>query len=322
MAGTLIGKTIAVTGAAGFLGGRMIARLVGEECKVIRVARSTPPQVDRSTAEVIDVIGDVGERSLWDRIVEADVIFHFAAQTSVAAAEMDPDADYHSNVAPIAHLSAACRARGRQPIVVFAGTVTEAGTPARLPVGEDVPDIPITVYDFHKLQAEMELKRAAADGALRGATLRLANVYGPGAHGRTADRDVLNRMIAAALLGRPLTIYGTGGYMRDYVFVEDVVDAFIAASQHMERVNGHHFVIGSGRGISIRGAFELIAERVERLAGRQVAIETAEPPAPLSAIEQRHFVADHSKFSGLTGWQPRWLLADGIDRTIEALTCA
>ena len=63
-----------------------------------------------------------------------------------------------------------------------------------------------------------------------GATLRLANVYGPGAHGRRADRDVLNRMIGAAMIGQPLTIYGTGEYVRDYIFVEDVVDAFVAAA--------------------------------------------------------------------------------------------
>ncbi len=88
--------------------------------------------------------------------------------------------------------------RGRRPIVLFAGTVTEAGIPSRLPVDEDAPDDPITIYDRHKLMAEQDLKAAAVNGDVRGATLRLANVYGPGARGQRADRDVLNRMIKTA----------------------------------------------------------------------------------------------------------------------------
>jgi nucleoside-diphosphate-sugar epimerase len=320
--GALSGKTVAITGAAGFLGARTAARLAGADCTIIRVARSPQRPIDHAVAAVLDVTGDLSERSVWDRVVEADVVFHFAAQTSVAAADADPDADFRANVMPLRHLVAACRDRQRRPIVLLAGTVTEAGVPRRWPVNEDVPDAPITVYDRHKLIAENDLKTAAAEGTLRGATLRLANVYGPGAHGRRADRDVLNRMIGAAVIGQPLTIYGTGQHLRDYVFVEDVVDAFLAAAGHIERVNARHFVIGSGTGISIREAFELIAARVEARTGRRVPVITAEPPAPLSPIDERNFVADPSRFAAATGWRASRSLSDGIDRTIEALTCA
>ena len=322
MPGSLIGKTVAITGAAGFLGARTVARLATEDCTIVRVARGPARPLEKAAANVIDVAGDVGQRETWDRIVEADVILHLAAQTSVAAAAADPDADFRSNVTPIRHLVAACRDRRRRPIVIFAGTVTQAGVASQLPVDEEAADDPITIYDRHKLMAENDLKEAAANGVVWGTTLRLANVYGPGAHGRRADRDVLNRMIAAAVIGQPLTIYGTGEYLRDYVFVEDVVEAFLAAAGHMEHVNAHHFVIGSGRGISIRDAFELIAARVERLTGRRVMVATMEPAAPLSPLERRNFVGDHSRFSAITGWRPKWSLADGIDRTIEALTCA
>jgi len=297
MPGALNGATVAITGAAGFLGARLVDRLAREHCRILRIARSPLPPIDeRPAATVIDIRGDVGERELWDRVVDADIIFHFAAQTSVAAAAADPDADFRANVTPLRHLLAACRDHGRRPIVLFAGTVTQAGIPSRLPVDEHCTDDPITVYDRHKLMAENDLKAAAAAGTLRGATLRLANVYGPGAHGRRADRDVLNRMIGAAVRGQPLTLFGTGEYLRDYIFVED--------------------------GVSIREAFTLIAERVESITGRPVAVTAMEPAAPLSRIERRHFVGDHSRFSAVTGWRPRWSLAAGIDRTIEALTCA
>ena len=67
----------------------------------------------------------------------------------------------------------------------------------------------------------------------------------------SSDRDILNRMIAAAMRGEPLTVYGTGDYVRDYVFVEDVADAFLRAAAHAEKINGRHFIVGSGRGVTI-----------------------------------------------------------------------
>jgi len=311
-----------VTGAGGFLGGRLVNRLAAGDCRIVRVSRSALPPLGASPATVTDVCGDVSGRMVWDAVADADVIVHFAAQTSVAAAARDPDWDFRSNVLPMRHLLAACGARGRRPLVLFAGTVTQAGLPSHLPVDEDAADVPITVYDRHKLIAEDDLKAAVLQGIVRGASLRLANVYGPGAHGRSADRDVLNRMIRRAVDGQPLTLYGSGDHLRDYVFVEDVVEAFVRAAANAERINGRHFVVASGRGISVRDAFALIAARAERLTGRPVPVTAIEPPAPLSAIEQRHFVGDPARFTAATGWRPSCDLAEGIDRTIESFRCA
>ncbi len=317
------GKTVAVTGAGGFLGGQLVDRLATGAGRIIRVARSAPKPIAITPASTVtDVIGDLGERGVWDAVVDADVIFHFAAQTSIAAAAANPDWDFAANVTPMRNLLAACAHRRRRPMVLFAGTVTQAGMSSRLPVDEDVPDDPITIYDRHKLIAEQDLKTAAAQGTVSGASLRLANVYGPGAHGRNADRDVMNRMIGRAVAGQALTVYGSGEYVRDYLFVEDVVDAFLMAGLRPEQLNGRHFVVASGRGVSIREAFELIAARVSLLTGRHVPVTMTEPPAALSVIEQRHFVGDPARFSAATGWRPSWSLAEGIDRTIEAFQCA
>lgn len=315
------GKTVAVTGAGGFLGGHLVDRLAGVDCRIVRVTRSSPPSNAHRTARVTEVAGDVADRGVWDRLVDADVIFHFAAQTSAAAAADNPDADFAANVTPMRHLLAACRDRGRRPMVLFAGTVTQAGIPPRLPVNEDAPDDPITIYDRHKLMAEGDLVRAALEGSVCGVTLRLSNVYGPGANGRSSDRDVLNRMIKAALRGQPLTVYGNGGYVRDYVFIDDIIDAFLLAAAHPERVSGRYYVVGSGCGVTIRQAFELVAARVRQMTGRRVPVAVAEPAQALSPIEQRSFVADPARFSAATGWHPAWSLSAGIDRTIEAFTC-
>ena len=315
-------QTVAVTGAGGFLGGRLVDRLGTTDCRIIRLGRSPLPPVDKdAAARVTDVIGDASDRGVWDRLIEADIIFHFAGQTSGLAAASNPDADFRANVTPIRHLLAACRQSGRRPMVLFAGTVTEAGIPARLPVNEDAPDDPITMYDRHKLMAEGELEAAALAGTVSAATLRLANVYGPGARGRTGDRDVLNRMIRSALGGHPLTVYGTGEYLRDYLFIDDVIAAFLLAAAQPERVSGRHYVVGSGYGITIREAFELIAARVRQITGRTVPVAVAGAAQAVPPIEQRNFIADPGRFAAATGWQPAWSLRAGIDRTIEAFTC-
>lgn len=153
----------------------------------------------------------------------------------------------------------------------------------------------MTVYDLHKLAAETYLKCYAADGVVRGAVLRLANLYGPGSSS-SPDRGVLAAMIRRALKGEALTIYGSGQYLRDYVYVEDVVQAFPLAE-----------------------AFSLVADRVARRTGCRVPVVHVEPSAGQAAIEARNFVADSSQFTRVTGWRARWSLAEGIDATIEAL---
>lgn len=317
------GKTVVVTGASGFLGGRLVARLAATACTIVRVSRTPLLAMPESVAIVRDEIGDLGHRAIWDRLVTgSDVIVHFAAQTSATAADADPASDLAANTHPIRHLIDACRQQGRRPAILSAGTVTQTGVPSKLPVDEDAPDHPITVYDRHKLMAECELKEAAARGWVRGATLRLANVYGPGSTGAGQDRDVLNRMIRAAVGGGTLRVFGAGECLRDYLFVDDAVDAFLMAGARSRELNGRHYVVGSGTGISIRHAFELVAARVEAATGRRVPVVTDDSPRAISPIEQRHFVADSSRLTADTGWRPRWTLSDGIDRTIEAYTCA
>lgn len=315
------GKSILVTGGGGFIAACLIHLLSGVDCRIVRLLRHPTPACSNSGfARIEDRIGDVRDSALWQSLPDGiDVVFHLAAQTSTYEANRDPRGDLDSNVLPMLLMLRACQEREIRPAVICASTVTICGLPERLPVDENYPDMPITIYDLHKQMAENYLKYYVRIGAVQGAVLRLANVYGPGPRSSRADRGVLNQMVGRALRGEVLTVYGRGEQLRDYVHVEDVARAFLAAAVNVSALNGGHYIIGRGEGHSIAQALQLVAERVAARTGNIVPVTSVELPAGLSPIEARNFVADSRRFSEATNWGARHALAQGIDTIIESL---
>lgn len=315
------GKTILVTGGAGYIATNLLHALRDVKCRIFRLDRpGTVFEPVGGEAEVTDLEADVRDPAAWEAALNrADIVFHFAAQTSTYVANADPPADLDINVLPMVRLLEVCRTQSWKKVILFSSTVTIVGLPERLPVDESFPDRPVTVYDLHKMMAEQYLKYYAAQGFVTAAVLRLANVYGPGPASSRPDRGILNQMTRRALSGEVLTVYGRGDQLRDYVHVEDVAEAFLRAAMHAADLNGGHYVIGSGRGYSLAEAMNLIADRVAVKTGRRVSVEHVDPPSPQSPIEFRNFVADTGRFAGLTGWKSHYTLERGIDQTIERL---
>jgi len=317
----LSAKNILVTGASGFIGTSLIQLLCESECRIVRLLRR-PIKVwtEPNKARVQDFVCDLLDPVMWHSILDGiDVVLHLAAQTSTYEANRDPRSDLEKNVLPILLMLQACEERKLNPIVIFASTVTICGAPEQLPVNESHPDLPITVYDLHKQMAEQYLKYHTRIGTVRGASLRLANVYGPGPRSSQADRGILNQMVGRALRGEALTVYGSGEQLRDYVYVDDVARAFVAAAVNADAINGGHYIIGRGDGHSIAQALELVAERVAMRTGKRAPIIRVAPPNGLSPIEGRNFISDSTRFSDVTGWRAHHALSQGIDNLIESL---
>ena len=309
-------RQVLVTGASGYIGGALVTALKNHGSQVTRVSRQQLAPIPG----VIDQIGDLDNLEFWQPAVsQFDIIFHLAGLTSVYAAEHDPGDSLLGNVMPLCRIIEAAQIAGVQPFVLMAGTATEAGLTDALPVDESVRDHPITTYDLHKLFAEKQLKLSVQRGVIKGTCLRLANVYGPSVNMSAApDRGVINMMVRRGLAGKAISIYGDGSQIRDYIFINDVVAAFLIAGKNCDVMNGRHFFIGSGQRSSIRHAFALIAERIEKANGIRPSIELAPWPDKISPIEFRNFVADSTAFRQATGWKPSTSLTKGLDLTIQA----
>jgi len=314
------GKKILITGGAGYLAASIVYLLKDIECNIIRFDLKSPAKQTNCKATIEDITGDIKDPNIWEHLLKGtDIVFHFAAQTSVYIANDNPIKDISINVAPMINMLETCRNKQYKPTILFSGTVTEAGVPSSLPVNEKHPDNPITVYDIHKLMAEKYLRYYASIGIVRGVVLRLANVYGPGPTSSAADRGVLNIMIKKALKGEDITIYGKGEFIRDYIFVKDVAEAFLKAAISIDKTNRNYYVVGSGKGYTIAKAFNIVAERAALKTGKKVNVISTPPPPSLSPIESRNFISDSSAFRTSTGWEPRYTFEEGIDATIESM---
>jgi nucleoside-diphosphate-sugar epimerase len=319
-ASTLASALCLVTGGAGYLGHALTTDLVDAGARVRRLFRATGRRPWLEHPSVEDLTGDVTVRGDLERACEGvDVVFHLAGQTSVYKAETDPTSDFEANVRPVITIAEIALEKTPAPRVVFAGTSTATGLTLSVPIDPGRRDAPVTVYDLHKLMAEQYLEFCARARALSATTLRLCNVYGPGPPSGSSDRGILNQMIRRAMNGEALTVYGDGNQIRDYAYVADVARAFTAAAEAPAATAGKHFVIGTGHGHTIHDAVSRVAAIVGRRLAKDVAVTSIAPPAGLSSIENRSFVADPEPFERATGFRPLVALDDGIERTLEHL---
>ena len=310
------GMTIAITGGRGYLASALTSALEKTSARILVVSR----QELASTSRAACVRADIRTRECWRSIVDrADVVFHLAGNTSVYAAANDPADSLASTVLPLCELAAAARDARRRPRVLYASTATVYGLTDERPVAEDRPLEPITTYDLHKVFAERQLALASSQGFVNGTALRLANVYGPSPGASSSeDRGVLNKVARLAVGGADLRLFGTGNYVRDYVYIDDVVAAFLVAGAH-DDMAGQSFNVGSGTGVTVRDAFHLVTEAARKVTGKDVRVEAAAWPAGADPIEFRNYVADVSRLTRVSGWSPTVPLADGIARLIHSL---
>lgn len=298
----------AVTGASGFIGTHLVQRLASLGVPVTGLDVAPPRQPLPPDVEAVEC--DVREPQTVQaalRRARPEVVYHLAAQVSVSASMRDPAADIAVNVLGTVQVAQAAVAAGARRLVFVSTGGALYGEPAHVSVTEAAVPAPASVYGASKLAAERYLPLVAPQLEL--SIVRPANVYGPGQdpHG---EAGVVAIFAQRMLRDEPVTIFGDGGQQRDYVYVDDVVEACLAAATGPPTT----CLIGTGRLTGTREVFDLTAE----LTGyRREPVFAAERAGDIQRI-----ALDASLAAERWGWQPRTTLEDGLAVTIAAFRAA
>lgn len=268
--GVVGGRKAVVTGAGGFIGSRLAARLCEEGWTVVGIdafSDSYDPAEKRARAAVLEgvpgfslVVGDVADHPLAGVLEGADTVFHLAGRPGVRPS-FDIEQRYvHDNVVATAKLLGAARAAGVRRVVYASSSSVYGNAPT--PFTETAATGPISPYGRTKLEAE-RLCLEASGSELTCTALRYFTVYGPG---QRPDMGI--RIFAdAALRGRPITVLGDGTQVRDFTYVDDVVEATIAAADGA--VEGMAVNIGGGSTVTLNEVIEML----EDLLGHRIQAE-------------------------------------------------
>lgn len=243
-------------------------------------------------------------------IAEADVVIHLAGHSGAVSSAFDPALDLSANVGGLITLLEALRSEKRPIRVVFPGSRLEYGRVIRTPVLENEPMRPVSPYGVNKYACELYLDLYARVYGISYAVARLTNPYGPSDAPGTKTYNVINGLIAAAKKDQTLTVYGDGMQTRDYVFVDDAVEALALLAARVENVVAN---VGSGKALAFISAVRTIVRVAD--AGK---IAFAPWPAAAARVETGDFVADITQIRSL-GWEPRTAFEDGVRATLQAM---
>ncbi len=293
-------QRVLVTGGAGFIGSHLVEALVGPNEVSVLDDFSTGSRANLPGSVTVHE-GDVREEAVIERAMDGvDVVFHLAALVDVDRSVDDPRASHAINAA--ATLSLLERARRADTRVVFASSAAVYGSPDSTPTSETAAARPRSPYGLDKLTADHYCRLYHELYGLETVALRFFNVYGP-RQSAGAYSGVIDVFMRQAMAGDPITVHGDGTQTRDFVHVDDVVEAVRRAAA-TDRT-GTSFNVGTGSAVSI---LEL-AEHVREVTGSDSPV-THEAPRP-GDIE--HSCADVSRARSALGYEPSRSLAEGLE---------
>lgn len=312
------GRQVLITGGLGFLGSNLAIRLVelGARVTVLDAMLddhggnlfNVEPVRDRVLINFSDIRD---ESSLKYLVAGKDYVFHLAGQNDHVLSLRDPFPDIDINIKGSAMLLEACRRVNRSARLVYGGTRGEYGPAVMLPVAEDHPMRPRGIYELSSLTAQQLFQIYHDNHGVASVTLRLTNIYGERGQMKHSRFGVANWFVRQALENGTIDVFGDGSLLRDFVYVQDAVEAMVRCAA-TEEAYGQVFNVGNSRASSFRE----LAETVVRVAG-----SGRWAFAPFSreraAQEPGDFCSDIRKIKRVVGWEPTTSLDDGVARTVR-----
>jgi UDP-glucose 4-epimerase len=306
-----------ITGGLGFIGSNLARRLVELEAEVLLVDSLVPHyggnlfNVSGLEDRVRINIADTRDPNSLRYLVQGqDFIFNLAGQVSHLDSMTDPYTDLDINCRSQLTLLEACRMHNPGVKIVYAGTRQQYGKPDYLPLDERHLMHPTDVNGINKMAGEWYHIVYNNVYGIRATSLRMTNTYGPRQYMRDARQGFLGWFIRQVVEGKEITIYEPGTQIRDYNYVDDVVDACLRAGMS-DAANGQVFNLG-GEHLSLLETTKLLIEVAGGGSYRLIPF-----PPERKAIDIGDVYSSYAKIQEVLGWEPRIPLAEGLARTVE-----
>jgi UDP-glucose 4-epimerase len=306
-------SAVLVTGGAGFIGSHLVDALLARGDDVVVLDNLSTGSRDNMHADAELVEGDVADGvAVRDAFAHRsfDAVLHIAGQASISKSFDEPERDLRVNVAGTLNVVEHAIASGVHRLV-HASSMTAYGEPRAIPTPESEPCIPVSNYGVTKYASERYVHVAGArdDVDLTVTSLRMFNVYGERQSLTNPYQGVLAIFVGNVLREEPITIHSDGEQTRDFVYVADVVDAWLRVLDDRATA-GHVYNVGSGRETTIAE----LARAVVRACGHD---EWTITTGPTQLGDLRRSCADVRELQSATGWRPTTSLDDGMRRTVD-----
>jgi UDP-glucose 4-epimerase len=319
MSGSFEGRRTLVTGGLGFIGSHLSAALL-ERGAAVTIVDSLIPEYGgnpfnvRDIADRVDIqYTDIRDPWAIRRLVQdQDYIFNLAGQVSHIDSMTDPTTDLEINGRAQLSLLEALRAENPEAKVVFAASRQQYGRPREVPVTEDHPLDPVDVNGINLVAAERFHLLYWEVYGIPTVSLRLTNTYGPHLLMKHDRQGFITTFIRRALDGEEIRVFGDGSQLRDFTYVEDAVEAFLAAGL-ADDANGLALNVGGLEPVSLLE----VAELCQRIAGLGAGVTTVPWPEERRRIDIGSVYLDRSRIREVCGWEPKVALEEGLTRTIE-----
>lgn len=313
-----IKKNIIISGGLGFIGSNLAIKLVGLGANVTVIDSLIPEyggnlwNIESVKNKIKVQIADVRNEKIMRRLIQGqDYFFNLAGQTSHLDSMKNPFVDLEINAKAQLSILEECRKFNPEIKIVFASTRQIYGKPQYLPVDEKHPLVPVDVNGINKLAGEMYHVLYNEVYNIKTSVLRLTNTYGPRMRIKDARQTFLGIWIRNLLENKPIVIFGDGCQLRDYNYIDDVVDAFLLVAGS-DVWNGSIFNLGNKNPISLETTAKIMIE--ENNAGKYIFTQF---PEELKKIDIGDFYSDFNKIKTNLGWNPEVSIDTGLKKTIE-----
>jgi len=309
---------VMITGGLGFIGSNLAKRLVDLNAEVVLVDSLIPESGGnlfniRGIEDRVQVhISDLRDETTISRLVaKQDYLFNLAAVTSHVSSMQNPYTDLEMNCRAQLSVLEACRKHNPNIKIVFTSTRQVYGKPQYLPVDERHPLRPVDVNGINKMAAEHYHILYHNIYGIRCCVLRLTNTYGPHMRVKDSLQMFLGYWIRLSIEGKPIVVYGEGTQVRDFNYVDDVVEGLLLAAT-AEEANGKILNLGSNDPISLKDLAKLLVQLNSR---GEYQLEPF--PSERRMIDIGSYYADYSLMHSILGWEPKISLKEGLELTLN-----